>query len=98
MQRQPTGNGWDVSLAGRTIQRKPHITERPDKSGKVVLTIWVDRDGNVLRAAQNLDKSTTLDQTLVMLAKKAAMECKFYANAKSAAEQVGEMSFTFVLQ
>ena len=92
------GNGWDVSLAGRTILRKPHITERPDHGGKVVLNIWVDRDGNMLRVSQNTSKSTTLDQTLVMLATKAALGCKFSPNVKAAGEQIGEMTFVFVLQ
>ena len=43
-------------------------------------------------------KSTTMNQTLVMLSTKAAMSCKFSPNVKATGEQIGEMTFVFVLQ
>jgi outer membrane biosynthesis protein TonB len=92
------GDGWSIDLAGRTIRRKPSIQEKPHVGGKVVLDIWVSADGKVERVSQNTDKSTTLDQTLVGLAKRAALESSFYPDPKARDDQRGTMTFIFVLQ
>lgn len=98
----PSGSGrggWgDWRLSGRGLGRGPNITERPSEGGKVVLNIWVDRAGKVLRVAPNLTKSTTNSQTLFNIAKKAALQCTFTPKADAAAEQVGEMTFVFILE
>ncbi|MBK6542165.1 MAG: hypothetical protein IPG10_12990 [Flavobacteriales bacterium] len=93
-----TFGGGSFNLAGRGIGRAPKITEKPEQSGKVVLTIFVDRSGKVTRTALNLDKSTTTNQTLVQMAKKAALESTFTPKADAAAEQRGEMTFVFILE
>ena len=92
------GDGWSVSLGGRGVLRGPNFTDKPKESGKVVLNIFVDRNGNVVRTTPNLAKSTTTSQALINMAQKAAKDCKFAAKPDAAAEQRGEMSFTFVLQ
>lgn len=92
------GDGWSVDLAGRNIRRKPVINEKPTVGGKVVLDIWVGVDGKVLRVAQNTSKSTTLDQTLVTIAKRAALESSFYPDPKATSEQKGTMIFIFTLE
>lgn len=92
------GDGWSIDLAGRTIRRKPSIQDKPHVGGKVVLDIWVSADGKVERVSQNTDKSTTLDQTLVGLAKRAALESSFYPDPKARDDQRGTMTFIFVLQ
>ncbi len=92
------GDGWSVDLAGRTIRRKPVINDKPSVGGKVVMDIWVDGDGKVLRTSQNTSKSTTLDQTLVSIAKRAVLESTFYPNPKATGEQKGSMTFIFTLQ
>lgn len=92
------GDGWSVDLAGRTIKRKPVINDRPSVAGKVAMDIWVDADGKVVRVVQNTSKSTTLDQTLVTIAKRAALESTFYPNPKATGEQKGTMYFTFDLE
>ena len=91
------GDGWSVDLAGRTIKRKPVINDKPSVAGKVVMDIWVDADGKVVRVTQNTGKSTTLDQTLVTIAKRAALESTFYPDPKAAGEKKGTMTFVFVL-
>jgi len=93
-----TFGGGSFDLAGRGIGRAPKITEKPEQSGKVVLTIFVDRSGKVTRTTQKLDKSTTTNQTLVQMAKKAALESTFTPKADAAAEQRGEMTFVFILE
>ncbi len=97
----PAGHGrggWgEWKLSGRGIGHGPSITEKPNEAGKVVLNIYVDPAGKVTRVAWNSAKSTTTSQKLVDLAKKAAMQCTFSAKPGAAAEQVGEMTFVFVL-
>lgn len=92
------GDGWSIDLAGRTIRRKPHISEKPHEGGKVALDIWVNPDGKVVRAIQNTAQSTTLDQTLVGLAKRAALESVFYPDPKAREDKKGTMTFIFVLE
>ncbi len=92
------GDGWSIDLAGRTVRKKPSIQEKPNVGGKVVLDIWVSADGKVERVSQNTDKSTTLDQTLVGLARRAALESSFYPDPKARDDQRGTMTFIFVLQ
>lgn len=92
------GDGWSVDLAGRTIKRKPVINDKPSVAGKVVMDIWVDPDGKVVRVSQNTGKSTTLDQTLVTIAKRAALESSFYPDPKAIGEKKGTMTFVFVLE
>lgn len=92
------GDGWAVDLAGRTIRRKPVINDKPSVAGKVVMDIWVDPDGKVTRTSQNTGKSTTLDQTLVTIARRAALESTFYPDPKAVGEKKGTMTFVFVLQ
>ena len=58
---------------------------RPSEAGKVVLDIWVDREGKVMRAARNLDKSTTTSQSLVDIAKRARMEMHLLPPSPNAA-------------
>ncbi|MFT3885045.1 MAG: energy transducer TonB [Flavobacteriales bacterium] len=92
------GDGWAVDLAGRTIKRKPVINDKPSVGGKVVVDIWVDGEGKVVRVAQNTSKSTTLDQTLYAIAKRAALESSFYPNPKAEGDQKGSITFVFELQ
>ncbi|MCB0794645.1 MAG: hypothetical protein KDB88_07900 [Flavobacteriales bacterium] len=92
------GNGWSASLGGRGLLKGPNISDKPVESGKVVLNIFVDRLGKVVRVTQNLDKSTTTSQVLFNIAKKAALQCSFNAKPDAAAEQRGEMTFVFILE
>lgn len=88
----------DWKLEGRGMSRKPDLSQKPTESGKVVLTIFVDRTGKVIRTAPNLTKSTTTSSALFELARKSAMSAAFTANPGAAAEQRGEMTFRFELQ
>ncbi|MEO8588636.1 MAG: hypothetical protein ABI432_04655 [Flavobacteriales bacterium] len=92
-----TGPGWDVDLAGRTIKKKPTIPPQENVSGRVVLDIWVNPDGQVVRVVRNIDKSTTMNEDLFERAKRAAMGSSFYPNPKALGDQKGTMTFTFVL-
>lgn len=92
------GDGWSIDLAGRTIRKKPSIQDKPNTGGKVVLDIWVSPDGKVQRTSQNTGLSTTLDQSLVGLARRAALESSFFPDPKAREDQKGTMTFIFILQ
>lgn len=92
------GSGTRIDLPGYMVKNKPSIKERPNVGGKVVMDIWVSPEGKVLRASQNVKLSTTLDQTLVEIAKRACMASSFYPNAKATSEQRGTIAFNFQLE
>ncbi len=93
---QGEGIGW--SLAGRGMQGSPKLEEDPTEEGIVVLTIYVNRTGKVVRTKRNYVKSTTSSNYLFQLAEKAAKTAKFTVKNDAPAEQKGEMVFRFELQ
>lgn len=92
------GGGGMIDLPGYTVKNKPKINDRPNVGGKVVMDIWVSPEGKVLRASQNVTKSTTLNSELVAIAKRACMASSFYPNPKATSEQRGTISFNFQLE
>ncbi|RLD26813.1 MAG: hypothetical protein DRI54_02145 [Bacteroidetes bacterium] len=92
------GNGSSFELGGRSMTSGPRVGEKPKEEGTVVLNIWVDRDGSVIRTTQNLGESTTTSQHLFNLAKKAALKAKFNQSPDAAPEQRGKMTFIFILR
>jgi len=92
------GNGSSFELGGRSMSSGPKVGEKPKEEGRVVLNIWVDRNGNVVRTAQNLGESTTTSQHLFNLAKKAAQKAKFNQSPNAPPEQRGKMTFIFILR
>jgi outer membrane biosynthesis protein TonB len=92
------GNGSSFELGGRSMSSGPKVGEKPKEEGKVVLNIWVNRDGNVVRTAQNLGESNTTSQHLFNLAKNAALKAKFNQSPDAPPEQRGKMTFIFILR
>ncbi len=90
------GNGtWE--LAGRSLVKGISI-ETTKEEGIVVLKIWVDRRGNVFKAEPILSQCTTTSEYLFGLAKKAAMQNQYDSKPEAAPEQVGKMTFKFILK
>jgi len=90
------GVGYD--LAGRNLLTIPPIDESYKETGKVVLSIKVNRNGKVIFARYTVKGSTTTDPKLIRLAEEAARQAKFNANSKAAEEQFGSITFTFKLK
>ncbi|WP_306641971.1 hypothetical protein [Sanyastnella coralliicola] len=91
------GDGIGFSLGGRGMVGKPkNVT--PSEEGIVVLKIYVDRQGNVLRTDRDYVKSTTSSNSLFKLAEEAALTARFEVKSDAPAEQKGEMTFRFKLQ
>ena len=68
------------------------------EEGIVMVTIIVDRNGDVVRATPGTRGTTTSDKNLWSKAKKAAMTAKFSSNLYSPEEQRGSITFIFVLE
>ncbi len=90
-------SGIKFSLAGRSLKEKITINDRPQESGLVVVDIWVDKNGNVVRAEPSL-KSTTTSAKLWKIAKEAAMRAKFSPKEDGPEQQKGTITIEFKLR
>jgi len=63
------GNGTSYNLGGRRANLLPKPAYNGSESGRVVVTIIVDRKGNVIKATPGIKGSTTLEKTLLDAAK-----------------------------
>ena len=76
--------------------RKPVLHDTSQETGKVVVEIVVDKNGNV--TSTNIERGTTTSNThLQQLALKAARETKFSASATGQEIQRGTITFVFVV-
>ncbi len=91
------GNGFGWDLKGRDKIAIPIPQDNSQLSGKVVVEIGVDRDGNVVQARGGVKGSTTLDQTLITKAENAARKAKFTKNPDAADIQQGHITYNFGL-
>lgn len=99
---QPGGKGIGIGngtwiLAGRSLVRAANI-ETTKEEGTIVMKIWVDRRGNVFRAEPILSLCTSTSEYLISKAKKAALEAQYDTKPDAAPEQVGKMTFKFILK
>lgn len=68
------------------------------KEGTVVVTIWVDIHGNVVKAMAGAPGTTTEDGTLWNEARKAAMNTHFNMDADAQSLQKGIITYIFNLK
>jgi outer membrane biosynthesis protein TonB len=99
-----TGNGvgngsgdgvGSFELRGRSLSRRPDITENSRETGKVVVSIVVDRNGKVIKATPGQKGSTTLSPTLLEKAKQGAFDARFSPKPDGPEEQYGTITFVF---
>lgn len=90
------GDGISYKLSGRSAKRLPKPIYNSMEQGKVVVTITVDRKGNVTKAIPGAKGSTTASQSLWRLAKKAALKATFNVNSNAPAEQKGIITYNFI--
>jgi len=91
------GDGISYSLGGRGNLKGPDIIKEHTEEGKVVLNIYVDQHGKVIRTTPFLAGSTTTSQALFNLADKMAKSARFESDPNGRPEQKGKMTFVFVL-
>ncbi len=90
--------GISFDLGGRKAQslfRPPYDIQ---KDGIVVVAVTVDRSGRVTEATPGIKGSTTLDETLLKLAKEAALKTTFEKSNDAPIIQKGTITYIFKLQ
>ena len=92
------GGAIGYEMAGRSLVGSPTLDDAVTEEGKVVLDIWVDKNGNVKDTDRNYILSNTSSDYLFGLAEKAATTAKFNANPDAGpTPQKGKMTFNFRL-
>jgi TonB family protein len=90
------GNGVSFSLKGRSAVALPNPkTYRGNDQGKVVVKVWVDQQGNVIRTEAPQKGSTLTKQQYVSMAVEYAKKAKFSPSKDAPEEQVGTITYIF---
>lgn len=89
----------NAHVKGRnTVGNIPRPAYDVQESGVVVVNIWVDNYGNVVKAVPGGDGTTVLDKTLYAAARNAAMNTHFNMSADAPAMQEGTITYYFNLK
>ena len=83
------------SLAGRSAVSLPAPQYNSNVQGKIVVKVWVDRSGNVVRAESPIAGSTISSAQLVKVAKESALKAKFSADENAPELQMGTLTYIF---
>ncbi|MCY7408936.1 MAG: hypothetical protein LH473_01560 [Chitinophagales bacterium] len=89
------GGAPQLGMSGRKIIFFSPINDNSQKTGRVVVNIKVDKQGNVVWAKATQKGSTTTETYLFQLAEDAALKTKVNADASAAEEQFGTITYTF---
>jgi periplasmic protein TonB len=87
----------NYSLGGRKIISAPKLVNTYSETGRVVVTIYVDRSGNVIRSVPGAKGSTTANPTLNKSAKTTAMKYKFNPDPNAPEIQKGVLTIIYRL-
>ena len=90
-----TGSGTSFSLGGRSAKSLTRPTASTSETGTVVVEIFVDRNGNVLRAKAGIRGTTISSITILKQCETAARSSKFSPKADAAEEQKGTITYVF---
>ena len=91
-------NGIAFNLGGRTVSELKKPIYESQVQGTVVVTIRVNRYGNVINATPGAKGSTTTSGYLYARAKQAALQTTFDANPNAPEVQIGTIVYNFRLQ
>jgi hypothetical protein len=86
------------NLPGRNHAYLPIPIYKCQGSGKIVLSIEVDQEGNVEKASVKVGESTTTDQCLLETAVETALISRFNPDVNAPKIQTGTLSYHFVAQ
>jgi predicted nucleic acid-binding Zn ribbon protein len=85
-----------AGLSNRGVRKAPDISDRSQKTGRVVVYVCVDRNGKVLKAEYTQRGSTTSDAQLIDLAIRNARSYLFTESDLD--EQCGTITYDFKVQ
>jgi len=93
-----SGNGAGISydLSGRSARSLPKPSYNSAEQGRVVVTIWVSREGKVTRVVSGAKGTTVTDPSLIRQAETAARQAVFSANPDGPDEQIGKIIYNFL--
>jgi TonB family protein len=91
------GNGIAYSLGGRGSKYLEKPSVKVTETGNVVVSIWVNPEGKVIRAQVRQKGTTVLDRQLRELAVEAAMNSTFEKDPAAPPEQRGTITYQFIL-
>lgn len=92
-----SGGGPAYDLGGRGAKSIPSPSRDFDEEGKVVIDIWVDKDGRVQRA--EIGKGTTVtNSNMRESARQAAMKAIFIQDKDASDLQKGTITYTFIIR
>lgn len=87
--------GGSGHLKGRNVKYKPQFNCNSKTTGRVMVTIYVDRNGNVTKAEPGGRNSTTTDPELWECARRVAMQIKYNPKPDAPSLQVGTIPIEF---
>jgi len=87
--------GGSGHLKGRNLKYKPQFNCNSKTTGRVMVTIYVDRNGNVTKAEPGGRNSTTTDPELWECARRVAMQIKYNPKPDAPSLQVGTIPIEF---
>ncbi len=90
--------GISYDLGGRRTLKLPHPQGDYTEEGIVIMEVSVERSGKVTQAVFRQKNSTILDEFLLSIAKKAALETVFEQNLNAPPVQKGTIKYTFKLK
>lgn len=91
-----SGNGGvALSLESRKFVTRPVVKDDGQQTGKIVIEIVVDKNGNVIKASGPARGSTLTTPSLVEKCKDAALGSRFNTLEKAPDNQLGAITFNF---
>jgi len=90
--------GVSYDLGGRGVSKLTEPKYDYQVEGRVVVEIYVDRAGKVTQAIPGVKGSTTLDESLLRIAKEAALSTTFASNQEAPMTQKGTITYIFRLK
>jgi outer membrane biosynthesis protein TonB len=93
-----SGNGGSLNMTQRSFLTKPHVTDDNHRSGKIVVDIRVDKNGNVVYALAGARGTTISDSDLLQRCESAVLNVKLNAVENAPDTQVGTVVFVFKVQ
>ncbi len=92
------GNGTGYVLGGRGAKALQHPNNDFSEEGIIVVDIWVNRAGQVIRAEVSQKSTTIINSEMRQKAKQTALRTTFQSDPNAPEEQHGTITYTFVLQ
>jgi len=90
------GDGVSFNLEGRGSVHLPKPAYDTPEQGKVVVTIWVNKQGKVTRALEGAKGTTITSLKLRKLARDAALKAVFTPDPNAPELQKGTITYNFV--